>query len=296
MNGINGLNGFLLRIVTIAKNTLIESLRQRVLLVLLLFGIVLTGASLYFTHFTFIDEFKFLKDIGSAAISVTGLLVAMIGAAQLIPAEIERRTIYTVLSKPVRRIEFLIGKYLGLLALLTLMLVIMSSLFGVVMIIKETIEVQAIMAQVQGGVPSEGQQEMIQQVKDQSRDPGMLQALLLIWMKLALVAGIAVTLSTMATSTVFIVFSTLVVYFIGHLQATAREVWLEQGMGSLFEKAVLAFVSFVVPDFQSYSIIDEILAGNHVSWSYILEISGYSVCYLIVILAIGGLIFQEREL
>lgn len=285
-----------MRIVTIAKNTLIESLRQRVLLVLLLFGIVLTGASLYFTHFTFIDEFKFLKDIGSAAISVTGLLVAMIGAAQLIPAEIERRTIYTVLSKPVRRIEFLIGKYLGLLALLTLMLVIMSSLFGVVMIIKETIEVQAIMAQVQGGVPSEGQQEMIQQVKDQSRDPGMLQALLLIWMKLALVAGIAVTLSTMATSTVFIVFSTLVVYFIGHLQATAREVWLEQGMGSLFEKAVLAFVSFVVPDFQSYSIIDEILAGNHVSWSYILEISGYSVCYLIVILAIGGLIFQEREL
>ncbi|MEM6601983.1 MAG: ABC transporter permease subunit, partial [Verrucomicrobiota bacterium] len=117
---MNGLSGIALRITTIAKNTLIESLRQRVLLVLLLFGLVLTGASLYFTHFTFIDEFKFLKDIGSAAISVTGLLVAMIGAAQLIPAEIERRTIYTVLSKPVRRFEFLLGKYFGLLALLTI--------------------------------------------------------------------------------------------------------------------------------------------------------------------------------
>jgi len=208
---MNGFSGILLRIVTIAKNTLIESLRQRVLLVLLLFGVVLTGASLYFTHFTFIDEFKFLKDIGSAAISVTGLLVAMIGAAQLIPAEIERRTIYTVLSKPVRRFEFLLGKYFGLVALLTIMLAIMSTMFAGVMFIKETVEVQEIMVQAPNGIPDEAQQEMIDKVKVQSRDTGMLQALLLIWMKLALVAGIAVTLSTMATSTVFIVFSTLIV-------------------------------------------------------------------------------------
>jgi len=275
---MNGFSGILLRIVTIAKNTLIESLRQRVLLVLLLFGVVLTGASLYFTHFTFIDEFKFLKDIGSAAISVTGLLVAMIGAAQLIPAEIERRTIYTVLSKPVRRFEFLLGKYFGLVALLTIMLAIMSTMFAGVMFIKETVEVQEIMVQAPNGIPDEAQQEMIDKVKVQSRDTGMLQALLLIWMKLALVAGIAVTLSTMATSTVFIVFSTLIVYFIGHLQATARQVWLEQGAGSLFEKGVLSIVSLLVPDFQSYSIIDEILAGNAVSWSYVFEIAGYSVC------------------
>lgn len=293
---MNGISAFFLRIVAIAKNTLTESLRQRVLLVLLLFGVVLTGASLYFTHFTFIDEFKFLKDIGSAAISVTGLLVAMIGAAQLIPAEIERRTIYTVLSKPVRRFEFLIGKYFGLLSLLTIMLVIMSVMFAGVLFIKETIEVQEVMIQAPNGVPSEGQLEMIAKIKEQSRDTGMLQALLLIWMKLALVAAIAVTLSTLATSTVFIVFSTLVVYFIGHLQATARQVWLEQGTGNLFEKGVLAIVSLLVPDFQSYSIIDEILAGNTVSWSYVLEIAGYSVCYGVVILVIGSLIFKEREL
>ncbi len=293
---MNGFSGILLRVATIAKNTLIESLRQRVLLVLLLFGIVLTGASLYFTHFTFIDEFKFLKDIGSAAISVTGLLVAMIGAAQLIPAEIERRTIYTVLSKPVRRFEFLLGKYFGLLALLTIMLAIMSTMFAGVMFIKETIEVQEILVQAPNGVPDEAQVEMIEKIQAQSRDTGMFQALLLIWMKLALVAGIAVSLSTMATSTVFIVFSTLVVYFIGHLQATAREVWLEQGTGNLFEKGVLSVVSLLVPDFQSYSIIDEILAGNVVSWSYVCEIAGYSVCYAAIILAIGGLIFKEREL
>ncbi|MEM6600400.1 MAG: hypothetical protein AAF649_03340, partial [Verrucomicrobiota bacterium] len=223
-------------------------------------------------------------------------LVAMIGAAQLIPAEIERRTIYTVLSKPVRRFEFLLGKYFGLLALLTIMLAIMSGMFGVVMFIKETMEVQEIMLQVQNGLPDEGQAEMIEKIRQQSRDAGMLQALLLIWMKLALVAGIAVTLSTMATSTVFIVFSTLVVYFIGHLQATARQVWLEEGTGSLFEKCVLLLVSLIVPDFQSYSIIDEILAGNVVHWSYVLEIAGYSLCYAAVILAMGGLIFKEREL
>ncbi|MEM6822828.1 MAG: ABC transporter permease subunit [Verrucomicrobiota bacterium] len=284
------------RIYAIAKNTLIESLRQRVLLVLLLFGLVLTGASFYFTNFTFQEEFKFLKDIGSAAISVTGLLIAMIGAAQLIPAEIERRTIYTVLSKPVRRVEFLLGKYLGLLGLLTLMVALMSIIFGGVLWLKEVVEIQEIQMQSQGGELSEGQQRMLEQVYEQSRDLGMFQALLLIWLKLALVAGIAVLFSTMATSTVFIVFSTLVVYFIGHLQATAKEVWIQEGTGGVFEKFVLVLVSWFVPDFQAYSIIDEILAGTNVEWTYIFEITGYSIIYLLVILALGGLVFQEREL
>jgi len=284
------------RVFAIAQNTLVESLRQRVLLVLLLFGIVLTGASFYFTNFTFQEEFKFLKDVGSAAISVTGLLIAMIGAAQLIPGEIERRTIYTVLSKPVRRSEFILGKYLGLLSLLTLMVALMSLIFGAVLWVKEVVEVGQITAQAQGAPIAESQQEMIDQIRQQSRDPGMLQAILLTWVKLALVAGIATLFSTMATSTVFIVFSTLVVYFIGHLQATAREVWIEAGAGSWFEQGILIFVSWLIPDFQSYSIIDEILAGNHVTWSYVAEICGYSGVYLLVILAIGALLFQEREL
>ncbi|MEM6884534.1 MAG: ABC transporter permease subunit [Verrucomicrobiota bacterium] len=293
---MDGFSGILLRITTIAKNTLIESLRQRVLLVLLLFGVGLTVASFYFTQFTFEDEFRFLKDIGSASISITGLLVAMIGAAQLIPAEIERRTIYTVLSKPVGRFEFLLGKYLGLFSLLTIMLVLMSMMFACVLLVKETVEVREVMVQASSGVPSEQQLEMINDIKAQSRDEGVFQALILIWMRLALVAGIAVTLSTMATSTVFIVFTTLVIYFIGHLQATAREVWLEQGTGGVFETSLLAVVSLLIPDFQSYSIIDEILAGNSVSWNYVFEIAGYSVCYAAIILAIGGLIFKEREL
>lgn len=284
------------RVVAIAQNTLVESLRQRVLLVLLLFGIVLTGASFYFTNFTFQEEFKFLKDVGSAAISVTGLLIAMMGAAQLIPAEIERRTIYTVLSKPVRRSEFLLGKYLGLLWLLTIMVALMSLIFGVVLLVKESVEVGQVVAQAQGAPLAQNQQEMIEQIRQQARDPGMLQAILLIWMKLALVAGVATLFSTMATSTVFIVFSTLVVYFIGHLQATARQVWLEEGAGSVFEKIILIFVSWVIPDFQSYSIIDEILAGNPVSWGYVGEICGYSFLYLVVILVIGAFLFQEREL
>jgi len=284
------------RIWSVAKITLIESLRQRVLLVLILFGIVLTGSSFYFTNFTFQEEFKFLKDVGSASISVTGLLIAMIGAAQLIPAEIERRTIYTVLSKPVRRMEFLLGKYLGLLSLLTLMVCLMSAIFAVVLLVKETVEVTEVTAAGSNAALSESQKEMINQIREQSRDPGMVQALLLIWFKLALVAALALLFSTMATSTVFIVFSTLVVYFIGHLQATAREVWMEGGQSGLFETFVLALVSFLIPDFQSYSIIDEILAGTDVVWGYVGEICLYSVIYILVVLGVSGWMFKEREL
>ncbi|MGF1678878.1 MAG: ABC transporter permease [Candidatus Methylacidiphilales bacterium] len=291
------MNASILRIQTLAHNTLLESLRQKVLLVLILFGLVLTGASFYFTDFTFTEEFKFLKDIGSAAIDITGILVAMIGAAQMIPAEIEKRTIYTVLSKPVRRVEFLLGKYFGLLALLTLMLAIMSVLFFGVLWIKHFIEIQEIVSQNAGNIEaSEYVRKMIAEVRAQVFDDGLLQALLLTWMKLALVAALAVFFSTLASSTEFIVFSTLVVYFIGHLQATARQAWIGMESGSWWEKLLLFLVSWLIPDFQSYSIIDELLAGNAVTWMYVGEITLYSFFYTVVVLVLGAMVFQEREL
>lgn len=275
------------RIWAVATNTLLEAVRQKVFAVLLLFALVLLGGANYFAEFSFQEQFKFLKDLGYATISLTGLLVGLLGAAQLIPAEIERRTILTALCRPLRRWEFVVGKYLGLVFLLGVMLVIMGAVFGSVLFWKE--------AQF---IRSEGGGEaVVQAIQTESRDARLWQAFGLIAAKLFVVCAIAVFFSTLATSTTFVVAMTLMVYLIGHLQSVAREQWLESGeKAAWFIQFFLAGVALLVPDFNLYSLIDEIVAGNAVPWRATLEVLAYSGVYVGVLLAASAWLFEGRDL
>ena len=275
------------RIRAVAGNTFLEAVRQKVFAVLLIFALVLLGGANYFAEFSFQEQFKFLKDLGYATISLTGLLVGLLGAAQLIPAEIERRTILTALCRPLRRWEFVAGKYLGLVSLLGVMLGIMGAVFWVVLRWKE---VQLI------GLEG-GEAGVVQAIQAESRDPRLWQAFALIAAKLFVVCGIAVFFSTLATSTTFVVAMTLMVYLIGHLQSVAREQWLESGeKAAWFIQFFLAAVALLVPDFNLYSLIDEIVAGNTVSWRATLEVLAYSSAYVGVLLAAAAWLFEGRDL
>lgn len=279
--------GTLRRIRAVAANTLLEAVRQKVFAVLFIFGLVLVGGSNYFTEFSFQEQFKFLKDLGYAAISLTGLLVGLLGAAQLIPGEIERRTILTALCRPLRRWEFIVGKYLGLASLLAAMVGLMALAVLAVLRWKE--------GQLLG---TEGSDEVVAAaIRAEARDPRLWQALVLIGAKLAVVAAIAVFFSTIATSTTFVIAMTLVIYLVGHLQSVAREQWLETGQAASWGiKVFLAVVSFLIPDFNLYNLIDEIVAGNAVLWRSTLEVTGYSVVYVAVLLAAAAVLFEGRDL
>ena len=218
---------------------------------------------------------------------MTGLLVGLLGAAQLIPAEIERRTILTALCRPLRRWEFVLGKYLGLVALLGAMLGIMAAIFWAVLRWKE--------AQLLGA--EGGEAAVAQAIQAEARDPRLWQAFVLIGAKLFVISAIAVFFSTVATSTTFVVAMTLMVYFIGHLQSVAREQWLESGQtAGWILKGFLAGVALLVPDFNLYNLIDEIVAGNLVHWRATLEVAGYSVLYVSVLLATAACLFEGRDL
>ena len=99
------------RVGTVAANTFVESLRQKVYNILIIFALVVIASASFFSQFTFSEQLKFVKDFCLGAVSVFGTLIAIVGTAQLLPAEMESRTIYTILAKPVRRVEFLLGKY-----------------------------------------------------------------------------------------------------------------------------------------------------------------------------------------
>jgi ABC-type Na+ efflux pump permease subunit len=303
----------LFRIITIARNTLTEAVRQKVLNVLLIFSIVLVGCSIGFSQLStpgldsagiFDAQIKFVKDAGFGAIGLFGFFIALLSTAQLIPQELHNRTIYTILAKPVRRSEFLLGKFFGIVLLLTLCVTLMSLAFGVTLYWQE---LRGLAATEDSYAQNPAWRSFpylvnsynhdVQNVIQQVRDPQIIEAILLIFTKLLMTTAIAMLISTFATSSIFTITTTFMVYLIGHMESTAREVWLASGANSsIWQSSLVGLISLLIPDMNSFTITDEMLAGNKVPWSHVLSLLGYADVYIIVLLGISVVIFNYREL
>src|SRR5882724_10535054 len=125
------------RINAMTVNTLTELTRLKVFYVLLIFALLLIGSSMFMAQFTFQQEFQILKDVSLGAMSIFTSLLAIVATARLIPQDIEDRTVYTILAKPVPRFEYLLGKLFGVLLLLAISIALMSALFVVVLYVRE---------------------------------------------------------------------------------------------------------------------------------------------------------------
>ncbi len=292
------------RILVIARNTLLEAVRQKVLNVLLLFGLVMIAASSYFSQVAIDQQIKFVKDFGCGAIGLIGVCIAILSVAQLLPQELHNRTIYTILAKPVRRSEFLLGKFVGVVLLLTLSVALMSIAFAAVLWWQETQGLAAVQADYVH-TPGWGKspeltnmyQHDVAQIVNQVRDPQMVEAILLIFAKLVMAAAMAMLVSTFSTSFIFTVITTCGIYLIGHMESAARDVWLSHGAQATFGQGLfLEMLSLLVPDMNSFTIVDEILDGNVVPWWHTWNLLGYSAVYTGVLLALSELIFEFREI
>lgn len=108
------------RIAAMTAITFTELIRQKAFYVVLIFALILIGNSIFMTRLSFQQEFQMLKDVSLGAISIFTSLLAIVATARLLPQDIEDRTIYTILAKPVPRFEYLAGKLAGVLLLLAL--------------------------------------------------------------------------------------------------------------------------------------------------------------------------------
>ncbi len=125
------------RVAAITRNTLTELTRQKVFYVVLIFGLLLIGTSGFMAQLSFQQEFQVLKDVSLGAMSIFISLLAIVATARLLPQEMEDRTIYTILAKPVSRFEYLLGKLTGVLLLLAITIILMSALFVAVLYARE---------------------------------------------------------------------------------------------------------------------------------------------------------------
>jgi hypothetical protein len=304
----------LARIFTIGRNTLTEAVRQKVLNILLIFAIVLVGSSVSVSQLAtpgldsagiFDAQIKFVKDFGCGAIGLFGFCIALLSTAQLIPQELHNRTIYTILAKPVRRAEFLLGKFLGVVLLLALCVALMSLAFAATLYWQELRGIQDANSTYAVNSPGfasnpatvQAYNQEVAGIVQQVRDPQLIEAILLLFTKLIMTAGIALLISTFATSSIFTIITTFMIYLIGHMESTARDVWLARGAEtSIWQSGLVGLISLLIPDMNSFTIVDEILAGNKVPWSHTLNLLGYADVYLIVLLGVSIVVFDYREI
>jgi ABC-type Na+ efflux pump permease subunit len=272
---------------TIAVNTFIEALRQKVFNILLIIALLVIASASFFAQFSFSEQIKFVKDFCLGALSVFGMLIAIVGTAPLLPSEVENRTIYTILAKPVRRFEFLLGKYCGVLLLIFLSVLMMSMMFGAALVFKQTrlkADVEAVGHDGEGRPAS----DVVKQIRAEAYDPDVAKGIELIFVKLALIAALTLLVSTFSTSMVFNVTVAFMLWLAGNLRGTAAEMWGQH-------KIVMAALA-VVPDLSAFNAADDIVIGNVIPWPHVGLVSLYGLSRIAIIVVAAHVIFSRREI
>lgn len=282
-------------IVPIAKNTFTDLVRQKVFIILLIFALCAIGSSLLMARLTFQEEFQMLKDVCLGAMSIFTSLLAILATASFLPQDLGDRTIYTLLSKPVPRFAYLLGKLTGIILLLFLFTVLMSAVFCAVLWLREQEVLRETMAQMQGA-PAEELRAALAGVTNATFNINLLPGILIIFIKSALLASMTLLISTFATSSLFTVMIAAAVYFIGHLQATARDYWMQGVSSNWLTTTLAAGLALLFPDLQAFNLTDDVIAGAAITWSIFLQTFGLGWLYVAVYFAVGAFIFSGREL
>lgn len=284
------------RIGAIARNTLTDLTRLKVFYFILVFALLLIGSSTFAVRLTFQQELQVLKDIGLGAISIFSSLLAVLTTARLLPQDVEQRTVYTILAKPVYRIEYLLGRLGGVVLLLAITVFAMSALFVAVLATREQTLLAATQQQM-AAMPADQVQAAVREVHAAGLNTALAPAIALLFIKACVLATLTLLISTFATSNIFTIVTVVLVYLIGHLQGAAREYWLnDHGGAGFLPQIFLVLVALCFPDLQLFNVIDDVAAGAAIPLALFAHIALLGGFYGAVYLLLAWAAFQRREL
>src|SRR5213595_3885714 len=283
------------RIYAITTNTVIELTRLKVFYVLLIFALVLIGSSIFMAQFSFQQEFQILKDVSLGAMSIFTSLLAIVATARLLPQDTEDRTIYTILAKPVPRFEYILGKIAGVLLLLAISTFMMSAAFLLVLYAREQAIVHATLTHM-SGAPREQVADAMRAIRSSAFNVDIFPGIIIIYLKACLLAALTLFVSTFATTNIFTIVVMAFIYFIGHLQATAREYWLQEHSSGWITHVFLAIVALLFPDLQAFNLVDDIVAGTAISLGVFLKTAILGAFYTTIYTLLAVFVFYGKEL
>jgi len=255
------------RVLIVARNTFREAVRDRVLYNLVFFALLMIASAVVVGQISMDIETVVMISLGLSAISLIGLLIAVFTGVGLVSKEIDKRTLHAVLAKPLRRWEFLIGKFAGLAATLAVNTAAMAAgLFLALWMVKHSV--------VRG-------------------DAVVLVAVYFILLKLMLVVALAMLFSCFTSPLIAILF-TGGLYVAGLFVAELRN--LQVTTLSQQTQRFFAVISYILPNFGNYDVMGAAAHGRAIAGALVLHNTLYTALYCAMVLAAAAMIFSRKDL
>lgn len=252
-----------MKIKTIALNTFKEAIRDRILYLLFFFAAVALIFSRLLAVLTVGDRVKIVKDVGLASISLFGMLMAILIGTGLVYKEIDKKTIFTLISKPIYRWQFILGKFFGLVLTLFIMTSLMSLIFLVIVFL-HTSKIEA----------------------------RLLLAILFIFIELVLITAVAILFSCFSTPILSSLFS-ISFYLIGHFSWGLQTLIQKTKSGTA--KVLIQGIYALLPDLENFNFKTEVVYGLAVQPKFYFYSVLYGIVYTFFILVLSILIFKKKD-
>ena len=251
-----------MKVLSIAFNTFRENLRDKLLYNLLIFALLMIGSSLLLMRLTLGEFHRLLLDVSLGAVNLFSVLIAVFVGIGLVNKEIDKKTIYTIVSKPVARFEFLLGKYCGLILTLAINIVIMAVSMLTVLLAQD--------------VPIDGV---------------LFKAIGMILLECMVITAVALLFSTFSSATLSAIF-TLAIFVIGHLTADLKVV--SQKLEG-FSQTLLEGMYYFLPNLERFNLKGHVTHRLDVPAGDLALITAYGLAYTTFLLLLASVIFQRRD-
>lgn len=250
--------------LVIARNTFREAVRDRILYNLVLFVLLITASAIFLGGLTAGQEARTIVNLGLNASLVFGAFISIFVGVSLVSKEIERRTIYAIFSKPIKRGEFIVGKYLGLCLTLLVNVLVMGA------------GVSLALFYVGGGRLAFS----------------IWGAIFLIYLQLVILTAVAILFSSFSSPALSALLA-FFVFIIGHFSQSLRD--FAAALGSPVTKLFFDFLYYVLPNFSFFNFATNAAHGDVPAWATLGGATAYAIVYAGILLVITTLIFSRRN-
>ncbi|MBP2677339.1 MAG: putative transport system, permease component [Deltaproteobacteria bacterium] len=253
------------RIQSIAANTFRETIRNKILYAILAFALFIIGMTFFLADLSVGDFARIIADVGLASIHVFGVIMAIFLGISLVSNEVDRKTIFIILSKPVRRFEFILGKTLGLSFTLALTTLAMATVLFLIHFLYRY-----------GG----------------RTEPGIFIASAGIFMELVLLTCLASLFSTFTTPVLSAIF-TISLFLVGHLTNYLQVLGKQSKVAVVKWGGIALF--YLLPNLENFNWKNEVAYGELRSLSVLGWALGYLACYAACVLCLSCLLFSRKD-
>ena len=286
------------RVWTLAYATMTQLMRMKILPFLLLFCVLVAAMGFGFSVINPEQQLSQFKTMSLGVLQVFSIVFGIVSTALLLPKDLEDRTLYTILSKPVPRFDYILGKLLGVLMLIASGLVIIDALLSLILWMQQSVLFESAVAQLQSDKQDspEAVAQLHEIVARQGLTWNLHWAVWAIFLKAAVVTTVALLLSCIASSTLFTIIITFCVTIIGHGHALLREFIFQPNLSSTSVRIASFLLAAICPDLAQFDVVDNVANGEIVPWAAVYEMTGIAALYMTVYLFITHLVFVEKEL